>query len=48
MRRAAFERVGGYRAQVPAAEDLDLWLRLAEMGVWQICRTLLLYRLHAA
>lgn len=31
MRKAAVERVGGYRA-VPWAEDHDLWLRLLEAG----------------
>jgi hypothetical protein len=30
MKRDAFEAAGGYRQQFVAAEDLDLWLRLAE------------------
>lgn len=32
MRKAAVLRVGGYRAQFPHAEDIDLFLRLAEVG----------------
>jgi GT2 family glycosyltransferase len=48
MRRTAFERAGGYRAQVPAAEDLDLWLRMAEHGrLANMPDALLQYRLHA-
>jgi GT2 family glycosyltransferase len=47
MRRAALERAGGYRKQVPAAEDLDLWLRMAEHGRFaNLPEALLLYRLH--
>jgi hypothetical protein len=30
MRREAFEAVGGYRVNFEHAEDLDLWLRIAE------------------
>jgi glycosyltransferase involved in cell wall biosynthesis len=33
FRRKAFERVGGYRAQFKVAQDLDLWMRLSEMGI---------------
>jgi GT2 family glycosyltransferase len=29
LRRAAFERAGGFDAGLPACEDYDLWLRLA-------------------
>lgn len=48
MRREAFEKVGGYRAQFIAAEDLDLWLRLAEHGkLANLPHALLFYRLHA-
>jgi hypothetical protein len=32
MRTAAVRRVGGYRDGLCPAEDLDLWLRLAEVG----------------
>src|SRR5262249_33711723 len=49
IRRTALERAGGYRRQVPAAEDLDLWLRIAEHGqLVNLPEPLLLYRLHAA
>src|SRR5689334_18193626 len=33
FRREAFERVGGYRAHFDVAQDLDLWMRLAEGGL---------------
>ena len=33
FRREAFEKVGGYRAQFDVAQDLDLWMRLAEVGL---------------
>lgn len=32
FRRAAYNRVGGYRAPFVVAQDLDLWLRLVELG----------------
>jgi glycosyltransferase involved in cell wall biosynthesis len=32
FRRAAYEKVGGYRAEFYFAQDLDLWVRLAEVG----------------
>lgn len=32
FRRSAYEAVGGYRAAFRVAQDLDLWLRLAEAG----------------
>lgn len=32
FRRAAYLRVGGYRRQFAVAQDLDLWLRLIELG----------------
>jgi hypothetical protein len=32
FRRSAYEAVGGYRAAFRVAQDLDLWLRLAEVG----------------
>jgi glycosyltransferase involved in cell wall biosynthesis len=32
FRRRAYERVGGYRPQFFVAQDLDLWLRLVEVG----------------
>ena len=33
FRRRSFEKVGGYRAQFRVAQDLDLWMRLSEVGV---------------
>jgi GT2 family glycosyltransferase len=32
MRRGAYLAVGGYRPQFEVAQDLDLWLRLSEVG----------------
>lgn len=32
FRRAAYEKVGGYRAEFYFAQDLDLWVRLADVG----------------
>jgi glycosyltransferase involved in cell wall biosynthesis len=32
FRKNAYEAAGGYRAAFPVAQDLDLWLRLAELG----------------
>jgi len=49
MRREAVIRVGGYFSDLPAAEDLDLWLRMGEIGEMSCIRTVLLdYRLHAS
>lgn len=48
MRREAVLRAGGYREDLPAAEDLDLWLRLGEIGELAcIPEVLLSYRLHS-
>jgi glycosyltransferase involved in cell wall biosynthesis len=47
MRRAAVERVGGYRHGYRHVEDLDLFLRLAEIGTLANLRKVLLdYRVH--
>lgn len=47
MRRAAIERIGGYRAKYQWLEDLDLFLRLAETGkLANLPDVLLHYRLH--
>ena len=32
MRRDAYEKTGGYRAPFRVAQDLDLWVRMAEIG----------------
>jgi glycosyltransferase involved in cell wall biosynthesis len=49
MRTALVRRVGGYRAAFQAAEDYDLWLRLAEAGgVANLADYLTQYRWHSA
>jgi glycosyltransferase involved in cell wall biosynthesis len=48
FRREAYEAVGGYRDVAVPAEDLDLWLRLAERHeLANVPEPLLEYRLHA-
>ncbi|HZL37731.1 MAG TPA: glycosyltransferase [Tepidisphaeraceae bacterium] len=48
VRREALERIGGYREHYKWVEDLDLFLRLAEMGKLENLNEILLnYRLHA-
>ena len=32
FRRSTYEQVGGYRAAFPVAQDLDLWMRVSEVG----------------
>jgi glycosyltransferase involved in cell wall biosynthesis len=47
MRRAAFEAAGGYRGQFRHAEDLDLWLRIADD--WEVANLpepVVRYRVH--
>ena len=47
MRRAALDKVGYYRKEFELAEDLDLFLRLAEVGKIAIVPKVLLdFRLH--
>ncbi len=47
IRRSAYERVGGYRSEFVISQDLDLWLRLAEIGkLANLSEVLLMYRLH--
>lgn len=47
IRRSAFEQAGGYREQFSPSEDLDLWLRLAEVGpVANLAEVVLDYRQH--
>jgi glycosyltransferase involved in cell wall biosynthesis len=48
LRRAAVERVGGYRVEAQWLEDLDLYLRLARIGhLANLPEVLLHYRYHA-
>jgi glycosyltransferase involved in cell wall biosynthesis len=49
MRTALVRRLGGYRAAFRAAEDYDLWLRLAEVsGVANLAEDLVRYRRHGS
>ena len=49
VRASAFERVGLYDAALDGAEDLDLWLRMAEVGkLANLAEPLLRYRFHFA
>lgn len=48
IRRAAFDAAGGFRADAGYAGDLDLWLRLSEVGDADLSSAeLALYRVHA-
>jgi len=48
MRTAAVRAMGGYRAPYYPAEDLDLWLRLGEIGkLANLREPVLRYRVHA-
>jgi glycosyltransferase involved in cell wall biosynthesis len=47
IRRDAIDAIGGYRERWAVAQDLDLWLRLAERGELKNLDSVLLeYRLH--
>lgn len=47
IRKSAFEKVGGYNPALKTSQDLDLWLRLAEVGrLANIPRIGIKYRLH--
>jgi glycosyltransferase involved in cell wall biosynthesis len=47
MRADAVRKVGGYRVEFEPAEDLDLWLRLAELGqLANLEEHVIRYRLH--
>lgn len=49
FRYEAWQAVGGYREAFPCAQDLDLWLRLGEVGrLANLEVPLLRYRLHAS
>lgn len=49
FRKDAFVRCGGYRAEMYPAEDLDLWLRLGEVGsLANVDQVLLRYRMQPA
>jgi glycosyltransferase involved in cell wall biosynthesis len=47
VRRAAYERVGGYRTELPHAADWDMWTRLAAHGpIVFVDEVLAVYRRH--
>jgi hypothetical protein len=47
FRRKSYETVGGYRPQFRVAQDLDLWMRLSEVGIcWATPDVLCEARLH--
>jgi glycosyltransferase involved in cell wall biosynthesis len=47
IRKKAMLKIAGYKSRNKSAEDLDLWLRLAEIGkLANIPQVLLKYRLH--
>lgn len=49
IRRSALERVGGYDCAFSTAQDLDLFLKLSEVGrISNIPETLLLWRQHGS
>ena len=49
MRKSSLMAIGGYRKEYPHAEDLDLFLRLAEIGrLANLPEVLLEYRQHAS
>jgi glycosyltransferase involved in cell wall biosynthesis len=48
LRRSVVQQVGGYDESMGQAEDLDLWLRLGEVGqLANLPHCLIQYRLHA-
>jgi hypothetical protein len=48
VRKDAFHRTGGYRPVLPEAEDLDLWLRMAESyELANVPQLVIRYRIHA-
>jgi glycosyltransferase involved in cell wall biosynthesis len=48
MRKAALDKIGGYRPEFEPAEDRDLWLRLSEVGqLANLSETILHYRMHS-
>jgi glycosyltransferase involved in cell wall biosynthesis len=49
IRRTAMEQIGGYCEDFETAQDLDLWLRLGEVGkLANLPETVLQFRLHEA
>jgi hypothetical protein len=49
MRKALVDRVGGYRLAFDNAEDLDLWLRLADLAeLANLAAPVVAYRIHGS
>lgn len=49
VRREAYERVGGFREDLPHAADWEMWMRLAVNGdIWFVDEALAGYRVHDA
>jgi glycosyltransferase involved in cell wall biosynthesis len=47
FRRSVYDAVGGYRIEYEVAQDLDLWLRIAEVGrIHVLSDYLLQFRIH--
>jgi glycosyltransferase involved in cell wall biosynthesis len=47
VRRTAYERVGGFREDLPHAADWEMWARIAAAGpMWFVDRPLAQYRTH--
>jgi glycosyltransferase involved in cell wall biosynthesis len=47
FRKEAITRVGGYRREFPVGEDVDLWLRMSEIGkMANLPLCLMQYRMH--
>jgi glycosyltransferase involved in cell wall biosynthesis len=48
IRRSAIEQVGGYDEALPTAHDLDLWLKLSDIGnLANLKQPVVQYRIHA-
>lgn len=48
FRKSAFQLIGGYQSNAMLAEDLDLWLRMGEVGdLANVKKILLKYRQHS-
>lgn len=49
VRRSTYERLGGFRTELPHAADWEMWARIAASGkVWFEDQALAMYRVHGA
>lgn len=47
VRRAVYERLGGFQPDLPCAEDWEMWVRIAaSYAIWYEPEPLALYRMH--